>query len=135
MRKLFLLLYCAFLSIHCFAIDSDTFREPIVRPNESTLKSWLFNQQIIINPHKYWVDTTSKIAPERIVKLAAQGGSVFQKPPPFSNYATSVWTFEYPGETGHQQKYTATVTYMWTVTLFSGIDRKLSKIIITGPYL
>lgn len=117
---------------HCVCFDSDSLREPIIRPNAETLKRWLYNQTIIIHRHSLWFNSTANIEPSKVTSLAAQGGFVFQKPPPFANYATSIWSFEYPDEKNIEQKYIATVTYSWAFT-FSGINRTVNKVIITGP--
>ena len=131
-RALFSTLLFLVTAVRGLCFDSDALREPIVRPNAETLKRWMYNQVIIIHKHSLWFDTTAQIEPSKVASLAAQGGFVYQKPPPFANYATSIWTFEYPDEKGNKQKYTVTATYYWGVAL-TGIDRTLSKMIITGP--
>jgi len=130
-KALFISIIALLTCIRGFCLDTDALREPIVRPNVDTLKQWMYNQTIVI--HKgFFFDSKAAIEPSKIANVVAQGGFVFQKPPPFANYATSVWTFDYPDEKSKEQQYTVTATYAWALT-FTGINRTLDKMIITGP--
>ncbi|MEI6390740.1 MAG: hypothetical protein WCT12_06510 [Verrucomicrobiota bacterium] len=96
------------------------------------VKRWLLSQTIVLEKRPWWFNRTGKINSSNILNLTAQGGSVFLKPPPFANYATSVWTFRYPDGSRATNLYTATITYEWSAR-FSGIQRKFQAVILTGP--
>lgn len=116
----------------CHAADLDSIREPVIRPNDETVKRWLYNLEIILEKHNLWFDRTAKIEPSKILNLKTSGGSIYQKPPPLANYAITTRSFEYPDGSGANHKYVVVIEYEWSVTL-AGIDRKFSKATITGP--
>lgn len=108
-------------------------REPIVRPDPEMVKRWLHNFEIVVAKRSLWFDRKEKIEPSKISKVAAQGGSVFQKPSPLANYATSVWRFDYPDGKEKLNSYTVVIEYEWAMKLLGGIERKFVKAIVTGP--
>ena len=138
MKKPFALLPLITILVLCFtsicvpAADIDTVREVFVRPDEETVKRWLYDREIVVVKRQLWFDRKEKIEPGKIAKLSAQGGSVFQKPPPFANYAASIWRFEYPAGKDQINHYTVVIEYEWSVKLLS-VERKFVKAIITGP--
>jgi|GEM_PF-2867415 len=115
------------------AADFDSVREPVIRPNEETVRRWLYNFEIVVEKRSLWFDRKAKIEPSKILNMVASGGSVFQKPPPMANYAITTLSFEYPDGKGKANKYVVVVEYEWSVG-FTGIDRKFKKVIsVTGP--
>ena len=124
------ILATSLVGISC-AADMDALREPIVRPNAETVRRWLFNYEIVVAKRSLWFDRKANIEPSKITNIAAQGGSVFQKPPPLANYATSVWRFEYPDGNGKTNSYAVFIEYEWSVGV-TGIDRKFVKAIVSN---
>lgn len=115
------------------AADFDSIREPLIRPNEETVKRWLYNVEIVVEKRSYWFDRKTKIEPSKILNLSTSGGSIFQKPPPLANYAITVRAFEYPDGKGRTNKYVVVIEYEWSASL-TGIERKFIKVAsITGP--
>lgn len=132
---LFLRLFIGLLCIGgcASAADFDSVREPVIRPNEETVRRWLYNLEIVVEKRSLWIDRKAKIEPSKILNMVASGGSVFQKPPPMANYAITTLSFEYPDGKGKANKYVVVVEYEWSAGL-TGIDRKFKKVIsLTGP--
>lgn len=107
-------------------------REVVVRPNLETVKRWLYNHEIIVARRKLWFDRIDRIEPSKIANITAEGGSVFQKLLPGTNFASSVWRFEYPDGNGKTNSYAVFIEYEWSVGV-TGIDRKFVKAIVSGP--
>ena len=127
---LILVLSCAAQSTT--AADFDTIREPVIRPNEETVKRWLYNFEIVVEKRSLWFDRKAKIEPSKILNLAISGGSIYQKLPPLANYAITTRSFEYPDGKGKTNKYMVVIEYEWSVGL-TGVERKFIKAIVTGP--
>ncbi len=95
------------------AADLDSLREPVIRPNEETVKRWLYNFEIVVEKRSLWFDRKAKIEPSKILNLTTSGGSVFQKLPPMANYAVTTRAFEYPDGKGRTNKYVVVIEYEW----------------------
>lgn len=114
-------------------IDVDILREPVIRPDEETVKRWLFNTEIVMEKRSLWFDRKAKIDPSKILTLKVSGGSIFQKVPPLANYAITTRTFAYPDGYGKTNKYVVVIEYEWSATL-KGVERKFVKVSsISGP--
>lgn len=123
------------LVIESQAVDLDSLREPVIRPNEETVKRWLYNFEIVVEKRSLWFDRKAKIEPSKILNLTTSGGSVFQKLPPMANYAITTRAFEYPDGKGKTNKYVVVIEYEWSSSFpFTNIDRKFIKVAsVTGP--
>lgn len=111
----------------------DKVREPIVRPNAETVKSWLYNKPIILERTSLFKrDITEAIEPTKIQDLKHIDGSIFQNAV-ISNYGLATYSFSYPYKEKIQH-YTANVKYVWKVSITGGeIERTPEKVVITGP--
>ena len=115
------------------AADIDSIREPVIRPNEETVRRWLYNIEIVVEKRTFWPDRKAKIEPSKILNMTTSGGSIYQKPPPLANYAITTRTFEYPDGKGKTNKYVVVIEYEWSASL-TGIERKFLKVAsIIGP--
>lgn len=117
------------------AADIDSIREPVIRPNEETVRRWLYNFEIVVEKRSFWSDRKAKIEPSKILNLATSGGSIYYKLPPLANYAITTRSFEYPDGKGKTNKYVVVIEYEWSSSFpFTSIDRKFLKVAsITGP--
>ncbi|NBR87971.1 MAG: hypothetical protein EBS84_19055 [Proteobacteria bacterium] len=130
---LWLLLTVLNLKVEVQAADIDSIREPVIRPNEETVRRWLYNIEIVVEKRTFWADRKAKIEPSKILNMTTSGGSIYQKPPPLANYAITTRTFEYPDGKGKTNKYVVVIEYEWSASL-TGIERKFLKIAsIIGP--
>lgn len=117
-------------SFHAAADDP---RELVIRPNEETVKRWLYNAEIVLEKRSVWFDRKGKIDPAQILNLTTAGGSVYVKLPPLANYAFTTRTFEYPDGKGKTNKYVIVIEYEWSMGI-TGVDRKFSKVAsLVGP--
>ena len=130
---LWLLLTVLNLKVEVQAADIDSIREPVIRPNEETVRRWLYNIEIVVEKRTFWADRKAKIEPSKILNMTTSGGSIYQKPPPLANYAITTRTFEYPDGKGKTNKYVVVIEYEWSASI-TGIERKFLKVAsIIGP--
>lgn len=117
------------------AADIDSIREPVIRPNEETVRRWLYNFEIVVEKRTFWTDRKAKIEPSKILNMTTSGGSIYQKPPPWANYAITTRTFEYPDGKGKTNKYVVVIEYEWSSSFpFTSVDRKFLKVAsVIGP--
>ncbi|MEQ2006938.1 MAG: hypothetical protein ABMA26_09070, partial [Limisphaerales bacterium] len=114
------------LVIESQAADIDSIREPVIRPNEETVRRWLYNFEIVVEKRTFWTDRKAKIEPSKILNMTTSGGSIYQKPPPLANYAITTRTFEYPDGKGKTNKYVVVIEYEWSARI-TGIERKVPQ--------
>lgn len=132
-RRLWCALFTLTLLANIPAADFDSIREPVIRPNEETVKRWLYNVEIVVEKRTFWADRKVKIEPSKILNMATSGGSIYYKPPPLANYAITTRSFEYPDGKGKTNKYVVVIEYEWSASL-TGIERKFLKVAtIIGP--
>jgi len=113
--------------------DLDSVREPIVRPNEETVKKWLHGLEITVEKRSLWFDRKEKLDSTKVRDHAVTGGSIFQKPAPFANYGITTRSFGYPDGKGKANRYVVVIEYEWSAGL-TGIDRKFTKVVsLIGP--
>ncbi|TXT46375.1 MAG: hypothetical protein FD140_4511 [Limisphaerales bacterium] len=123
------------LVLEASAADLDSIREPVIRPNEETVRRWLYNFEIVVEKRTFWTDRKAKIEPSKILNMTTSGGSIYQKPPPWANYAITTRTFEYPDGKGKTNKYVVVIEYEWSSSFpFTSVDRKFLKVAsVIGP--
>ena len=108
-------------------------REPLLRPNRTTIKMWLGGSAIMLERGKdaqHFV--FDKIDSDKLQNIEHVDGAIYRTtfwPDP--SEATVTYKFQYPYQ-GTFQSYRANISYTWVLGFFE-VRRQKRSVVIVGP--